>query len=116
VFGVLGIALACSLRDILAALTIAYDILVGGLLVAIVGGIVWQRGTVRGAQASMFVGSAATLAALALSGDIYASMPILVGLVASLVTYAIGSLLSDPTSAQIVSRWQARIEGNAPTQ
>jgi SSS family solute:Na+ symporter len=116
VFGVLGIALACSLRDILAALTIAYDILVGGLLVAIVGGIVWQRGTVRGAQASMFVGSAATLAALALRGNIYASMPILVGLVASLVTYAIGSLLSDPTSPQIVSRWQARIEGNAPMQ
>ena len=28
-----------------AALTIAYDILVGGLLVAILGGLVWKRGT-----------------------------------------------------------------------
>jgi hypothetical protein len=64
----------------------------------------------------MFVGSAATLAALALSRGVYASIPILVGLAASLVTYATGSLLSDPTSAQIVSRWQARIEGKAPAR
>jgi SSS family solute:Na+ symporter len=117
VFGLLGIALACSVRDILAALTIAYDILVGGLLVAIVGGIVWERGTVRGAQASMFVGSATTLVALALSGDIYASIPILVGIIVSLITYGVASLLSTPTPSRITSRWQARIEGNnAPIQ
>ena len=34
-----------SAKDVVVALTIAYDILVGGLLVAILGGLVWKRGT-----------------------------------------------------------------------
>ena len=48
-FGVLTIVLACVISDVIAALTIAYDILVGGLLVAIIGGMVWKRGTLSGA-------------------------------------------------------------------
>ena len=39
-FGVLVIAGACVINDVVAALTVAYDILVGGLLVAILGGMV----------------------------------------------------------------------------
>ena len=54
---------ACC-RTSSTALTVAYDILVGGLLVPILGGLVWRRGTNVGALAAMAVGTVATLAAM----------------------------------------------------
>ena len=56
VLGVAVIVIAALLNDVVAALTIAYDILVGGLLVAILGGFVWKRATGTGALWSMGVG------------------------------------------------------------
>jgi solute:Na+ symporter, SSS family len=61
-FGVVMVVIACVLQDVVAALTVAYDILVGGLLVPILGGLVWRRGTNVGAVAAMAVGTVATLA------------------------------------------------------
>ena len=55
------IAIACVLGDVVAALTIAYDILVGGLLVAIIGGMIWKRGTIAGALVSIATGTVLTL-------------------------------------------------------
>ena len=49
-FGILMVAIACVLQDVVAALTVAYDILVGGLLVPILGGLIWRRGTNVGAR------------------------------------------------------------------
>src|SRR3546814_16023367 len=49
VLGIVVIVIAALLNDVVAALTIAYDILVGGLLVAILGGFVWKRATGTGA-------------------------------------------------------------------
>lgn len=34
-------ALSCLMHDVIAALTVAYDLLVGGLLVAVVGAMLW---------------------------------------------------------------------------
>ena len=68
------------LQDVVAALTVAYDILVGGLLVPILGGLVWRRGTNVGAIAAMAVGTVATLATMTILGDIYANEPIYAGL------------------------------------
>ena len=67
------IIIACVLQDVVAALTVAYDILVGGLLVPILGGLVWRRGTNVGAIAAMAVGTVATLATMTILGDIYAN-------------------------------------------
>lgn len=50
---------------VVASLTIAYDILVGGLLIAILGGFVWKRGNGQGAAASMIVGTVVTLGTMA---------------------------------------------------
>ena len=60
-FGILMVVIACVLQDVVNALTVAYDILVGGLLVPILGGLVWRRGTNTGALAAMAVGTVATL-------------------------------------------------------
>jgi len=48
-FGILMVVIACVLQDVVNALTVAYDILVGGLLVPILGGLVWRRGNNTGA-------------------------------------------------------------------
>ncbi|GAA3633334.1 sodium:solute symporter family protein [Microlunatus ginsengisoli] len=109
VFGVLTIVIACILGDVVAALTVAYDILVGGLLVAILGGMLWKRATITGALASIITGTVLTLGTMIAVGDIYANSPIFAGLAGSLVAYVVGSLASKPTPQAIRDEWDARI-------
>ena len=94
-----------------AALTVAYDILVGGLLVPILGGLIWRRGTNVGAVAAMAVGTVATLATMIIVGDIFANEPIYVGLASGLVVYVVGSLLSKPTASDVMAEWDRRSRG-----
>jgi len=108
-FGVLMICIACALKDVVAGLTIASAILVGGLLVPILGGMFWQRGTSKGALASIFVGTALTLGSMIVMGDIYANAPIFAGLGGSLISYVVVSLLDQPTPAAILREWNRRI-------
>jgi SSS family solute:Na+ symporter len=110
-FGVVMVVIACVLQDVVAALTVAYDILVGGLLVAILGGLVWRRGTNVGAVASMAVGTVATLATMFHVGDIYANEPIYVGLASGLLVFAAGSLFSKPTDPEVLAEWDRRSRG-----
>jgi solute:Na+ symporter, SSS family len=107
-FGVVVIVIACVLQDVVAALTIAYGILVGGLLVPILGGLVWRRATIVGAVAAMAVGTVATIATMAAVGDIYANEPIYVGLAAGLVVFVAGSLASRPTATDVLAEWDRR--------
>ena len=105
-FGVVMIVIACLLQDVVAALTVAYDILVGGLLVPIIGGLVWRRGT--GALAAMGVGTVATLVTMFVVGDLYANEPVYVGLATGLVAYVAGSLATRPTDSEVLAEWDAR--------
>src|SRR6185437_7461602 len=109
-FGVIVVAIACVLQDVVAALTVAYDILVGGLAVAIIGGIIWKRATITGALASIVAGTVVTLGGLFIAGDLYANGPIFEGLGASLAAYVIGSLASKPTTEAIRAEWDRRIQ------
>src|SRR6478609_1571843 len=83
VLGIAVIVIAALLNDVVAALTVAYDILVGGLLVPILGGFVWKRATGAGALWSMGVGTVATLGTMAIMGNVLANEPIYFGLGAS---------------------------------
>jgi SSS family solute:Na+ symporter len=114
-FGVIVIAIACVLGDVVAALTIAYDILVGGLLVAIIGGMIWKRGTIAGALVSIATGTVLTLGTMAVYGDIYANEPIFAGLIGSLVTFVVVSLLTRPTSPEIRAEWERRVNHRRET-
>jgi len=114
-FGVVVIAIACVLGDVVAALTIAYDILVGGLLVAIIGGMIWKRGTIAGALVSIATGTVLTLGTMAVYGDIYANEPIFAGLAGSLVTFVVVSLLTRPTSPEIRAEWERRVNHKRET-
>ena len=107
-FGVVMIVIACLLQDVVAALTVAYDILVGGLLVPILGGLLWRRGTGTGALAAMGVGTVATLVTMVVVGDLYANEPVYVGLATGLVAYVAGSLATRRTDPEVLAEWDAR--------
>lgn len=117
--GLVAIGLAIAVQDVVAALTISYDILVGGLLVSILGGLVWKRGTGLGAAVSMAAGTLVTLGSmvfLEITGEqpydgVYANEPIYFGLLASIVAYVAVSLLSPRTDAGVMRAWEERVAG-----
>ena len=113
IFGIVMAGIACALQDVVAALTIASDILVGGLLVAVIGGLVWKRATAFGALASIISGTVVTLGTMFVMGDIFANLPIYLGLAASLVFFVVCSLIGAPTSASVLREWSARVGGES---
>ena len=115
VLGLVAIGIAMIVDDVVNALTIAYDILVGGLLVAIVGALVWKRGTRQGAYASMIAGTVFVIAFMFIDG-VEANTPIYWGLGASLVVYLAVSFLTPRTSDSILSVWTQRLNGSAAAE
>ena len=115
VLGVVAIAIAMVVTDVVAALTVAYNILVGGLLVAILGALMWPRGTRAGALASMVTGSVVVIVSM-LTNGLLANEPIYYGLGASLLAYVVVSLLTPRTSADVLSVWNARLRGGTGEQ
>ncbi|MFI1887397.1 sodium:solute symporter [Streptomyces jumonjinensis] len=108
--GVAVIAIAIVLNDVVEALTVAYNLLVGGLLVPILGGLLWKRGTVQGALAAVGVGGVAVIGLMAAYG-ILANEPVYYGLLASLAVYVTVSLLTRPTDAAVLAHWRERLAG-----
>ncbi|MGO2610741.1 sodium:solute symporter [Glutamicibacter ardleyensis] len=121
VLGIVTVSLAILVDDVVAALTIAYDILVGGLLVAIIGGLLWKRGNGIGAAASMAAGTLVTLGTMIILeiqaeqkfDGVYANEPIYFGLIASAVTFIAISSLTRPTPTQVIEHWNQRVAGTA---
>ena len=110
VLGVAAMGIACALGDVIEALTVAYNLLVGGLLVPILGGLVWKRGNLPGAMASMIAGGTTVIAFMVTDG-LLANEPIYYGLLAGLVTYVAVSLLTRPTEEAVVEAWRRRLAG-----
>ena len=113
--GALMIIIACSLHDVVAGLTIACGLLVVGLFVPVVGGILWQRATIKGAVASIIAGIVLTVATMAVMRDIYANIPVYVGLAGSLIAFILGSLADRPVAAHIRAQWLQRSREPAVT-
>ncbi|MCT9083550.1 sodium:solute symporter [Streptomyces fulvoviolaceus] len=110
VLGVTAMAIACLLGDVIEALTVAYNLLVGGLLVPILGGLVWKRGNLQGAMASMIAGGTTVIAFMVTDG-LLANEPIYYGLLAGLTAYVAVSLLTEPTEEAVVEAWHRRLAG-----
>jgi SSS family solute:Na+ symporter len=53
----------------------------------------------------------ATLATMIAVGDIFANEPIYVGLASGLVVFVAGSLLSKPTTPDVMAEWDRRSRG-----
>ncbi|RLU81390.1 sodium:solute symporter [Streptomyces griseocarneus] len=113
VLGALVTGVAVVLGGVVEALTVAYDLLVGGLLVPVLGGLLWRRGTATGALAALGVGSATVVTLMALLG-VQADEPVLYGLPASLAAYVVVSLAGRPTDPAVLAAWHARAAGGSP--
>ncbi len=96
--GAAMLAMACLVNDVIAGLSIAYNLLVGGLLVPIMGALVWRRASAVGAMACMVTGSLTVIAFMVRDG-ILANTPIYYGLLVSLLTFVATSLLTQPAPA-----------------
>ncbi|MDH6518893.1 SSS family solute:Na+ symporter [Streptomyces sp. SAI-208] len=110
VMGVAVICTAIALNNVVEALTVAYNLLVGGLLVPILGGLLWRRGTAQGALASVAVGGLAVIGLMAGYG-ILANEPVYYGLLASLVVYVAVSLATPATDTAVLAAWRERLAG-----
>lgn len=108
VLGTVAILITVFVDDVVAALTIAYNILVGGLLVSILGGLLWKRGTGAGAVASMVVGTIGVLVGMVAHG-VLANEPIYYGLIGSAIAFVAVSLFSRPTDPKVQEAWEARL-------
>ncbi|MGP3735737.1 sodium:solute symporter [Streptomyces sp. GDS52] len=111
--GLAVIGTAIALNNVVEALTVAYNLLVGGLLVSILGGLLWKRGTAQGALASVTVGGLAVIGLMATYG-ILANEPILYGLLSSLAVYVVVSLATKPTDEAVLAAWRERLAGRTP--
>ncbi|WP_093800753.1 sodium:solute symporter [Streptomyces sp. Wb2n-11] len=110
---IMGIAVVCiaiALNNVVEALTVAYNLLVGGLLVPILGGLLWKRGTVYGALAAVAVGGLGVVGLMAWYG-ILANEPVYYGLLLSLAAYVAVSLATRPTDAAVLAAWRERLAG-----
>ncbi|MEW1827904.1 sodium:solute symporter [Streptomyces sp. NPDC088196] len=110
VMGVAVIVTAIALNNVVEALTVAYNLLVGGLLVPILGGLLWKRGTAQGALASVIVGGLAVVGLMATYG-ILANEPVYYGLLLSLAAYVAVSLATPATDAAVLAAWRDRLAG-----
>lgn len=89
--GVLTVLLSLMVNDVIGALTIAYNLLVGGMLVPIIGAMFWKRASNVGAITAMSAGTVAVLLFMFKDG-LLANSPVYAGLFASLVCFVAGSL------------------------
>ena len=85
-FGVLMTIVASATNDVIAAITVAYDLLVGALFVPVIGAMLWRRGTSAGALASIALGVPTVVVTLAAQG-IDSDAPIYAGFSVSLAAY-----------------------------
>ncbi|TDF77608.1 sodium:solute symporter [Pseudomonas sp. H9] len=88
---VLGIALV--VEDVISALTLAYNLLVGGMLVPLIGAIFWKRATTAAAITSMALGFITALAFMIKDG-MDANTPIYYSLAIALVSFVVVSVMS----------------------
>ena len=88
----IGILLALKMNDIIRVLSMGYSLMASGCLVPFLGGVIWKKGTSRGALYSAFAGMAVSLAAsLELIRLPYASIS---SILISAAVYAAVSLLA----------------------
>ena len=93
--GIAATIAACLTDDVIAALTVAYDLLAGALFVPVIGAILWSRGTSSAALTSIAVSGLAVVVMLFIRG-MNSDAPIYVGLGLSLVIFVSMSLLGKP--------------------
>jgi solute:Na+ symporter, SSS family len=108
--GVVVIGISLAVKDVVGALTVAYDLLTGALFVPIIGALFWKRATGVGALVSIAVSSVVVIVLMATQG-ITANSPIYIGMLTSLVVFVAVSLLTPEPSEDFMQSWEQRVKG-----
>ncbi len=108
VVGVIVLVVSLLVKDVVGALTVAYDLLVGAVCVPVIGALFWLRATAAGALASIVVGSVVVVTLMFIQG-LLANGPIIWGLLASLVAFVVVSLLTPRPSPERSRAWERRL-------
>lgn len=90
--GLAVLAIALVVRDVISALTLAYNLLVGGMLIPLIGAIYWRRATTTAAITSMALGFTTALVMM-LKDGFDANTPIYYSLAIGLVSFVVVSLM-----------------------
>ena len=96
--GIVVLAIALVVNDVISALTLAYNLLVGGMLIPLIGAIYWKRATTAGAITSMTLGFVTALVFMFKDG-LDANTPIYYSLAVGLVSFVVVSLVSPRPAA-----------------
>ncbi len=110
--GVVVLVLSLVVKDVVGALTVAYDLLSGALFVPIIGGLFWRRATGVGALAAIAVSSVVVVVLMIVLG-LFSNWPIIAGMLVSLVVFVGVSLLTRPASEDKAAAWDRRVRGAA---
>ena len=89
--GLAVLAIALVVRDVISALTLAYNLLVGGMLIPLIGAVFWKRASTAGAITSMTLGFV-TAFAFMLKDGFDANTPIYYSLAIGLLSFVFVSL------------------------
>ncbi|WP_049892912.1 sodium:solute symporter [Natronococcus jeotgali] len=109
VLGIGATATAVWIGDVVAALTLAYNLLVGAIFIPILGAFFWNRATWQGALSSIIISNTAVVLGMGYYG-FQSDLPIIIGLVTSLAIFVSVSLLTDPPSSDKVDQWLTSTE------
>jgi len=99
ILGVLAAVVACVMHDVIAALTVGYNLLVGAIFVPIIAGMISARGTSAAALASIIV-STIVVVVLMLVNGLDSVAPIYGGLSFSLILFVSITFIAHHRSAR----------------
>ncbi|NRH26749.1 sodium:solute symporter [Pseudomonas sp. MS19] len=98
--GLVVLAIALVVSDVISALTMAYNLLVGGMLIPLLGAIYWKHASTAGAIASMALGNLTACVFMYIDG-LEANTPIYYSLAAGGVSFVAISLMTRASTSRI---------------
>lgn len=105
VFGALILGISMVVNDVISALTLAYNLLVGGMLIPLIGAVYWKRATTFGAMLSMSLGFITVIFFIFKDG-LDANTPIYYSLAVSLISFIVGSYLAKSNTPALFQQSQ----------
>lgn len=111
VLGAIMTYAAIEIGSVVLALTLAYDLLTGCIFVPIFGAFFWKRATWQGALSSICVSAAVVGVTIYVFGS-SSDLPIIFGLISSVVVFVFVSILSGPPAPEKLERWVRTLDAS----
>jgi len=99
--GILMLIIASMIGDVIAALTVAYNLLVGALLVPLIGAVFWKKASSVGAIIAIVL-SSITIIVFMIKDGLLANSPIYYALAISFISFVLGSLFYKDTKLRTI--------------